>query len=163
MSDPTMPKPGDMSIDATNVTPIDLTAKQIQALLKLRAGYAAAVSNLASQPAAMLARAGIDSNEVTGIVASIAVIDRVAQLLPAAEKLAELLSDTNLAHAGKVAAGLVDAASQAKRRAKRDPKGEEILAALEPLLTYAAEPAKKAVATKAKKSNGDAKAPPPDA
>ena len=163
MSNPAMPQPGEMSIDATNVVPIDLTPKQIQGLLKLRSGYAAAVSNLAAQPPAMLTRAGVDPTEVAGIVASVAVINRIAELLPAAEKLAELLSDTNLAHAGKVAALLADAAFQAKRRAKRDAKGEEILAALQPLLEYAGEPAKKAVATKAKKSNGKVPASPPNA
>lgn len=52
----------------------------------------------------------------------------------------------------KVGALIADAAQQAKRRAKRDPKGDEILSALEPAITYVAAPAKKAAATKAKKN-----------
>ncbi|NUQ78710.1 MAG: hypothetical protein HUU21_34715, partial [Polyangiaceae bacterium] len=40
--------------------------------------------------------------------------------------------------------------AQARRRAERDPKGEEILAAVEELLNYQYAPAAKAVATKEK-------------
>jgi hypothetical protein len=157
--DPKHPQPGDLVIDASDVQVVDVTGKKVKNLTKLRRGYDAAVTNVANQPAAMLARAGIGADDLATVNASAAVIARVDQLLPAAEKLAELLRETKQVHSAKVSAGLHDFGSQVKRRAKRDPNGDEILAALEVLLTWTGGPAKKAVATKVKE--GKIKPKPP--
>lgn len=150
MSDPKHPTPGDLMIDASDVTVVDVTSTKVRRLIKLRAGYAAALGNLAGQPAAMLSRAGVDAGEVSTAVAASGDVARLEQLLPAAEKLVELLRETYLVKRHTVAAVLADAAAQAKRRAKRDPKGDEILAALDEVLVYAGAPSKKANATKIK-------------
>ena len=70
--------------------------------------------------------------------------------MPAAKALYLLLKGTYLVNRDQVGAMLGDAAASAKRRANRDPKGFEIVAALGPLLDYVQEPAKKAIATKVK-------------
>src|SRR5262249_44718999 len=86
-------------------------------------------------------------------------LKRIRELLPAALKLAELLRETGQVHSAKVSAALHDFASQVKRRAKRDPNGDEILAAFESLLVWAGAAAKKGVATKIKE--GKIKPKPP--
>jgi hypothetical protein len=106
----------------------------------------------------MLTRAGVDPTELAAAVTAEQDVARIEELLPAARKLVELLNETYLVKRHLIAALLADASAQTKRRAKRDPNGDELRAALEPLLTYAGAPSKKATATKKSKK---AKVPPP--
>lgn len=148
--DPKHPNVGDMSIDATDVTVAPADGTKRKQLTKLRKGYTSALAVLTGAPAAMLQRAGIDVNEVNAAATAAANAKRIEDLLPAAKYLYTSLLATYLVNRSQVAAVLADAGASAKRRAKRDAKGFEILAAFEGLLDYTEGPAKKGVATKIK-------------
>ena len=150
MSDPKNPMPGDLHIDASDLAVVDLTSNKSRATTKLPDGYGAAIDNVVTASPAMLARAGIDSTEVASLSDSRTVTARAESLRPATKKLDELVTHTIIAHKGKMGGTLNDLATQVKRRAKRDPNGDELLAAFGPLLEYTGAPSKKAVATKVK-------------
>lgn len=129
-------------------------------MIKVRAGYAAALTNLAGLTPVMLGRAGIDAAEIKAATDADVEAAKAEELLPAVEKLLEIVKEAAQVNRHKLGAIIADAAQQAKRRAKRDPNGDEILSALEPTITYTGAPAKKAAATRAKK-NGASKKPTP--
>src|SRR4051812_32194571 len=117
MSDPKHPQPGEQAVDASDVVVIDVTSAKVRKLIKLRAGYTAAIANLGAQPAAMLTRAGIDAGEVKAAMAAVGNVTRIEELLPATKKLYELLRETYLINRNQVGAMIADGSAQAKRRA----------------------------------------------
>jgi hypothetical protein len=150
-SDPTNPKPGDLHIDASALTVIDLLPEQISKLSKLRDGYDSALDSLASLSPQAATRAGIHPEEIQRAVTLAAEIKSLDIFSPAADKLAELLRETRLDRGHQLAGILTEAAAQARRRADRDPNGASaILAPLEELLEFQYGPAAKATATREK-------------
>jgi hypothetical protein len=155
-SDPTNPKPGDLHIDASGLTVVDLTSDQIAKLSKLREGYESALAALTSLSPEAATRAGIHPAEIERAVALAADIKRLDVFSPAADKLAELMRETRYDRCHKLAGILTEAAAQARRRADRDPNGASILAPLEGLLEFQYGPAAKAAITREKAKAKDA-------
>ncbi len=149
-SDPTNPKPGDLHIDASALTVIDLIPEQIPRLSKLREGYESALDSLASLSPQAATRAGIHPEEIARAVTLAAEIKSLDVFSPAADKLAELMRETRLDRGHQLAGILTEAAAQARRRADRDPNGASILAPLEELLEFQYGPAAKASVTRGK-------------
>ena len=147
---PKSPSPGDLHIDATGVKVVDLTAEQIPAMSKIRDGYEAALVQLSRLPRELLDRAGIHPEEVARAVEHQEGLQEAHSFISSAEKMTELLRETRLYHGHHLAGILTEAAAQARRRAERDPKGDEILAALDELMAFQFGPAAKAAATREK-------------
>ena len=61
---------------------------------------------------------------------------RIEEVLPAVEKLLELLHETRLVRNHAIAFRLGEMAHQVRRRADRLPNGTEVVAPFEPLLDY---------------------------
>ena len=150
MSDPKNPTKGDLHIDATDIAVIDYTPEFLKTLTKLRPGHTEATSNLASLTPEQMEAAGINPAEVTAVTALAAEHKQIGVLLAAAEKLTELLHETQLDRGHRIATRLAEIVEQARRRADRSPNGAEILGPLGPLINYQLGPSQKAVATKAK-------------
>jgi hypothetical protein len=151
MSDPKHPAVGAMSIDASDIVPVDLTPEQISRKTKVRAGFSKAVSSLTRLSQDQIQAGGISADEVKRVVHLKAHYDRCEELLPAAEKLVELLRETRLEYGHQIGIIISEVAHQARRRADRDPKGAEILGVLSDLLDYNSAPGIKAHKTRAKK------------
>lgn len=148
MSDPKHPKPGDVIIDASSVTLVDITADRIRQLTKVHDGYEAAVANVAQLKTVDVERAGLNPADVQRLQ-SLAVEDAyLSQLHGAAEKLTELLYETRLERRHEIATLLAEFAAQARRRADRVSNTHEVLGPLAALLDYQYGPAKQAVATR---------------
>ncbi len=154
-SDPKNPKPGDLHIDASDLTVIDLIPEQIPKLSKLREGYESALDSLASLSPQAATRAGIHPEEIARAVTLAAEIKSLDVFSPAADKLAELMRETRLDRAHQLAGILTEAAAQARRRADRDPNRASILAPLEELLEFQYGPAAKASVTRGKAKGKD--------
>jgi hypothetical protein len=150
MSDPTHPVPGALIIDASDVDVIDITPEQIAKLVKLHDGADKAMANIERLTPADIKRAGLNPTEVDRTISLIAEYHRCEALLPAAEKLVELLHETRLDRGHQISLLLAEIATQARRRGERDPKGAEILGPLADLFEYQYGPANKGAATKAK-------------
>ena len=150
MSDPKHPAVGAMSIDASDIVPVDLTNDQIFRKTKVRAGFSKAVAALTRLSPEQIQISGVSGDEVKRALDLKVQYDRCDELLPAAEKLVELLRETRLEYGHQIGIILGEIASQARRRADRDPKAAEILGTLSDLLEYVSAPAIKANKTKAK-------------
>jgi hypothetical protein len=155
--DPKYPKPGDLHIDATDIPFKDLFPDQISKLSKTRPGFENAVECFLRLSPELIDRAGINPVVAQKAKELMATTKRCDDVLPAAEKLVELLHETRLHARHELSGILTEVGAQSRRRAERDSNGEEILAALEELLDYQYGPAAKAVATKEKAK--EAKAP----
>lgn len=158
MSDPTHPVPGDLKIDASDISVYDLTSEQIARKTKLREGFEPAVECMARLKPEQVKLVGISSDEVNRATLLVAQYKRADEVLPAAEKLVELLRETKIETGHQIGVILGDVAAQARRRAERDAKAAEVLGALEELLTYVSGPAYKAAATRSKAAGDDAPA-----
>ena len=161
MNDPKHPVVGDMAIDATDVTPAELTLKQKQQKTKVREGFSLAVAALTRLAPGQIQVSGINADEVTRAVHLKAQYDRCEELLPAVEELFELLRETRIEYGHQISIILGEIAYQARRRADRDPKGAEILGTISDLLDYVSAPAIKGTKTKAKKADPDITPAPP--
>jgi hypothetical protein len=150
MSDPKHPQVGELVIDASDIVVCDLTPEQIAARSKVRPGFQAAVACLGRLTAAQRKAVGISSDEIDQSAVLLAAHNRIDEVLPAAEKLVELLRETRIDTDHQIAVILNDAASQARRRAERDPKAAEAIGVLQDLLDYVSAPALKGVATRTK-------------
>lgn len=148
--DPKYPKPGQLHIDASDIKTIDLFPDQVSKLSKTRPGFEVAVECFLRLTPEMIERAGINPAVLQKASELMATNKRCDDVLPAAEKLVELLYETRLNARHELSGILTEVGAQARRRAERDSKGEEILAAVEELLNYQYAPAAKAVATKEK-------------
>jgi hypothetical protein len=155
MNDPKHPVPGDLSIDASDVNAVDITPDKIAELIKFRADVGKALANIIRLTPEQMERAGMNEKDVQRARALIAEHQRCEELLPAAEKLAELLYETKLDRANQISLIMGELVSQARRRAERDANGSEILGPLADLLEYQSAPAKKAVATRTKAAKGN--------
>lgn len=152
--DPKLPKPGELHIDASDIQTVDLTPDDIRTLSKLRPGYEVAIECVLRQSPELLERAGVSAATLQRFSDLAATDKRCKEMLPASEKLTELLYETSL-HTRHELAGLIsEVAAQARRRAERDPKGSELLAALEEVIDYQCGPAVKAAATREKAKEG---------
>lgn len=154
------PHVGSMSIDASDVTPIPLTAEQVLQKIKVRAGFEGAVACLSLLSAEQIQMAGISGDEIKRALEHKLQYDRCDELLPVAEKLVELLRDTKIEHGHQICAILSEIAVQARRRAERDPKAAEVLGVIADLLEYVRAPALKAAATRAKREENENSAQP---
>jgi hypothetical protein len=152
MSDPKHPKPGDRAIDALDLETVDVTADIIATFVKFHEGAEKAMANIERLKPIEMERAGINEKTVQQVIGLIQDYRRAEDLLPAAEKLAEMLHETKLERAHRIGQFIAEIVAQARRRAERDPKGAEILGPLDDLLDYQYGPARKAVATKEKKA-----------
>jgi hypothetical protein len=153
MSDPKHPTVGAMSIDASDIAPVDLTLKQIQRKTKVRAGFSKAVDALTRLSPDQIKAGAINADEVQRALDLKVQFDRCDELLPPAEKLVELLRETRLEYGHQIGIILGEVAAQARRRADRDPKAAEILGTLSELLEYVSAPAVKAAESRAKKDD----------
>lgn len=153
MGDPKHPVVGDLHIDASDVEVTDITPEQVQKLTKLRDGFELAVENLLNLKPVDLERTGLNDKELARLSLLIAKDKRIAELLPPAAKLAELLHETRQITRHEIATILAESASQARRRADRVANAAEVLGPVEPLLNYQYGPATKAAMTKEKAKN----------
>ncbi|MDI1448141.1 hypothetical protein [Polyangium sp. 6x1] len=152
MSDPKNPVPGDQHIDASDLALIDVTPEQMFKFIKVREGVAKAIANLKRLTAEQIDRAGLHAGDVQRALDIADAHQRLDAMVPAAEKLTEMLIETRAARGNDLAMLLGEIASQARRRGQRDPKGPEILGPLDDLFTYQYGPAQKGAATRAKSS-----------
>ena len=150
MSDPKKPVPGDKIIDASDYELVDITPDQILRLIKFHDGSDKALANCERLKEIERERAGINEKDFQTLLGLIAEYRGISALLPAADKLAELLYETSLERAHRISLAFGEICAQARRRATRDPKGAEILGPLQDLLDYQFGPARAATATRAK-------------
>ncbi|MDI1434192.1 hypothetical protein [Polyangium sorediatum] len=150
MSDPKHPKPNDQVFDLSDLILVDITPDHISRLSKLRDGYHVAVETIVTASSLALQRAALHPGEVQALAASWADVQRIDEVVPAVEKLLELLHETRLVRGHEIAMRLGEMVQQIRRRADRSPDGAEILAPFEKLLAYQSAPALKAVATREK-------------
>jgi hypothetical protein len=155
MSDPKHPAVGAMSIDASDITPVDLTPYQIKCKTKTRAGFPKAVGALTRLSPDQIKAGGINADEVQRALDLKVQYDRCDEFLPPAEKLVELLRETRIDYGHQIGVILGEVASQARRRADRDPKAAEILGTLSDLIEYVSAPAVKAAESRAKKDDAN--------
>jgi hypothetical protein len=159
-NDPTKPVPGEMHIDASDVVVVDFTPDQIAKLVKFRDGSDKAMANVVRLRIEEIKRAGLNPEEVQRCVTFIGEYQRTQELLPSAEKMVELLYETQLDRAHKISQLFGEICAQARRRAERSPDGAHILGPLQDLFDYQFGPAQKASATREK---AKASPPPPPA
>lgn len=160
MSDPTHPKPGDLSINAEGLAVVDVTPEEIGRYLKFREGADKAITCIENLKPEDIERAGLNPATVQETITLIADYRRASELLPSAEKLAELLYETKMHRAHHISLNFGELAAQSRRRGERNPNGAEILGALKGLLDYHYGPAQKGAATRAKnKANPVAEQP----
>ena len=150
MSDPKHPKPYDQIFDLSDLQLVDITPEHVSRLTKLREGHPVAIYNVISASPVALKRACIHPDEPQIVAALWADVQRLDEVLPAAEKLVELIKETRFMRGHEIAMRLGEMAQQIRRRADRSPDGAEILALFEKLLAYQSAPALKAVATREK-------------
>ncbi len=150
MSDPKHPVPGDKIIDATDVDLVDITPEQILKFIKVRDGIDKAMANVLRLKPVDIERAGLSPNDMQRAVALIGQFKYLEELLPAAEKLAEMIAETRALRAHELSLLLGEIAAQARRRGERDAKGAEIMGPLADLFDYQFGPARKSAATRAK-------------
>lgn len=136
MSNPKKPKPGDLRIDASDVAVTRLTSAEILRLTQLHDGHAKAVDDLAELKPDDLERAGVYPQEIGRLLALQEEDDRIGELLPAAEKLVELLTQTRLLRRHEIAAILGEIAAQVQRQADSADSSAEALAPFASLLEY---------------------------
>lgn len=150
MSDPKNPVPGDKHIDASDVDLIDITTDEINKLTKVRDGFEPVIASILNLKEEDLDRAGVNEKSV-GQLAELSLRDkRIGQLLPAVEKLAELLHETKQLGRHEIALILAEISAQVRRRAERSAKGAAVLGPFSDLLDYQYGPGAKGAATREK-------------
>lgn len=150
MGDPVHPIPGDQIIDASSVKLTDITPEQLIRLTKVRDGFELAVANILNAKPADLERAGINEKEVARLASVFANDKHICELLPASDKLTEMLHESKQLGRHDMGTIMAEFAAQVRRRADRSVNGAEVLGPFDVLLDYQYGPAAKAMATKAK-------------
>jgi hypothetical protein len=150
MSDPKHPKPNDQVLDLSDIALSDIMPGHVNRLLKLRDGHELAIDNVLSAGPIVIKRAGLHPDEIQAIAEPWAAVQRIDEVVPAVEKLLELLKETRLVHGHTISVRLGELANQIRRRADHAPSDVDVLAPFEPLLSYQSGPAMKAAATKEK-------------
>ena len=152
MSNPKEAVPGDLIIDASDIQDIvDITPEEINSFIKFHDGYEKALANLERLKPEDIGRAGLNPIAVQDAVALIAQHRHCEKLLPAAEKLAELIYETKMERAHRISLLIGEIVSQAKRRSHGSAEAGLVLGPLKDLLEYHLGPANKGVATRKKK------------
>ena len=155
MSTPKKPRPGDLVIDASDITVTDINPCEIQKLTKLPEGYAKAVANLAALQPEDIERTGLNLKEIQRVLTLQKADERIGELLPAAERMVEVLNQARLLRRHQIAILLAEIAAQARGRADRKDNGAEVLEPLADLLEYSSGPASRSQATKEKAAEAD--------
>lgn len=106
--------------------------------------------------AAAFKRAGIAASEVEDVITLWEKCKRIDAVLPAVEKLCELLVETRLMEGHNLAIRLGEMAYQIRRRGTRTANGTEVMAPFETLLNYHFGPGQQAAATREKKKKAQA-------
>jgi len=150
MSDPKSPVPGDQHIDASDLDLVDLTTEQMFKFIKVREGIAKAIANLRRLDAEQVEQAGLNASDVKRAIQIGDQYEKITSMIPAAEKLAEMLVETRAVRGHEFATLLGEIASQARRRGERDPDCAEILGRFDDVFDYHFGPAQKAAVTRAK-------------
>jgi hypothetical protein len=150
MSTPKKPRPGDLVIDASDITVTDINPCEIQKLTKLPDGYARAVAYLAAQKPEDIERAGLNPKEIQRVLTLQKADERIGELLPAAERMVEVLNEARLLRRHQIAILLAEIGAQARGRADRKDNGGEVLGPLADLLEYSSGPPSRSQATKEK-------------
>lgn len=161
MTDPKNPKPGDRSIDATDVPLVDITPEHMLKLIRIREGLGDAAGDILRLTPEDIDRIGLNPGDVQRAFSLIEQYERLEALLPAAAKLLEMITETRAVRAHELSLLFGEIASQARRRGERDPRGAEIMGPLANLFAYQYGPAQKAVATRAKGKGKGAEEPAP--
>lgn len=159
--DPKHPAIGDQHIDATDITLVDITPDAINSFIKLHDGADKAMANVERLKPGEIDGAGVNEKVIQILLPLIQDYRRAEELLPASEKLAEMLYETKMERGNRIAQLMGEICAQVRRRAERDPNGAEILGPFEDMMNYQFGPAKKAVATKEKSKAPDAPPAPP--
>jgi len=136
MSDPKHPKVGDRAVDITDVELVDITPDHIPRMTKLREGHPSAITAILGADLVARKRAGLSDSEVSDLDALWAKCQRIDEVLPAVEKLHELLVETRLVHGHEIGIRLGEMAHQVRRRADRSPNKGEVAGPFEALLDY---------------------------
>jgi len=150
MSDPKTPVPGDLHIDASGLGLIDITPEQMNKLIKVRDSIVKAVANLKRLSPEQIERAGLNPSDVKRAIEIGEHLEKLIVMIPAVDKLAEMLFETRATRGHELATLLGEIAAQARRRGQRDPNGSEILGPLDDLFAYQYGPGQKGAATRAK-------------
>jgi len=158
MSDPKHPRPGDQVVDLSDLALKDITPEQAQKLTKPRDGIAKAVTNVLLSDSEARKRAGVSDDEVVELTALWADYQRLEEVLPAVEKLAELVKETRQLSGHEIAIRVGEIANQIRRRGERSINEGEVVAPFSVLLDYQFGPAVKAAATR-EKAKGKTDAP----
>ena len=152
MSNPKEAVPGDLIIDASDIQNIvDVTPEEISGFVKFHDGYEKALANLERLKPDDIDRAGINPKAVQDALTLIAQHRHCEKLLPAAEKLAELIYETKMERAHRISLLIGEIVSQAKRRGQGSAEAGLILGPLKDLFDYQLGPSAKAVNTRKKK------------
>lgn len=136
MSNPKKPKPGDLRIDASDITVTRLTSAEILRLTQPHDGHTKAVDDLAELKPEDLERAGVYPEEIERLLALQDEDDRIGEVLPAAEKLVALLTQTRLLRRHEIAAILSEIAAQVQLQAASADSSAEVLEPFTSLLEY---------------------------
>ena len=150
MSDPKYPEIGDMHIDASDITPRDITPDDVKKLTKVRDGFKEAAKKVINLKKADVDRAGLNAEDIKRLADAVEREERHEKLVPASAKMHELLHEDRQLNRHDIATLMAEMAAQAKRRAERVHNPGEVLGPLDTLMEYQYGPAKKAVATKEK-------------
>lgn len=150
MSNPKHPKAGDRTMDLSDIEVVDITPDHVAHLSKLRDGHAGAIAALLAANLMARQRAGLNEVEVAELSAIWAAYQRIEEVLPAVEKLLELLHETRLVRGHEIAYRLGEMAHQVRRRADRSANGAEVAAPFEALLEYHFATGQKAAAAREK-------------
>ena len=158
-NDPTHPVIGDLIIDARQLPVRDMTIEQIRKATKLRDGWLTALQRILQLKPKELEAAGISSTEITRATALLSEYKYAEELLPPADKLAELVYETKIDRGHQIANLITEIAGLVRRRAERGLIDEELLAALEGVLDYQYGPAEKAQLTRARNAKAEGEPP----
>ncbi|MDI3281760.1 hypothetical protein [Polyangium sp. 15x6] len=158
MSDPKHPKAGDRTMDLSDIPLVDITPDHVAHLSKLREGHAGAIAAVLTAAAAARQRAGLSEVEVAELNANWAAYEQIEEVLPAVEKLLELLHETRLVRGHEIAYRLGEMAHQVRRRADRSANGAEVAGPFEALLDYHFATGQKSAAAR-EKNKKEAEAP----
>ena len=150
MADPKFPEVGDLHIDASDLTLVDITAERVQSLTKVHDGYEKAVTMLVNAKTDVLDRAGINPKDIERLSAEFAKEQRLTKLHAASEKLTELLFEGRQESRHIIATIIAEAAAQTRRRAERTNNPAEVLGSLEAVLDYQYSAAQKGATTRQK-------------
>jgi hypothetical protein len=150
MSDPKKPRPGELVIDASDITVTDINPCEIQKLTKLPDGYERAVAKLAALKPEDIERAGLNPKEIQRVLALQKADNRIGELLPAAERMVEVLNEARILRRHQIAILLAEIAAQARGRADRTDTGVEAPGSLADLLEDSSGPSSRSQATKEK-------------